>query len=124
MIHLANFIKIVPFHQYTSFDGTDITANVDVLTLKSETDITLDEEPDISEAGTKYKQSFQIVSEKLSETIRAMYPPNIPVVALIYTDNQQVNILGNEDSKLRLTIQPTPNEDICSFYRETLTPLF
>jgi hypothetical protein len=124
MIHLATFVKIVPFSQYTSYDGTDITADVDVLTLMSGCDIKFEEKPDTSDAGTKYKQSFKIVSEKLSDTIRTMYPPNIPVVALIYTDDQQAYILGNEESKLRLTIQPTPNEDICSFYRETLTPLF
>lgn len=124
MIHLANFIKIVPLHQYVSYSSGVITANVEVLLLLSESDIKLQETPEPTGAGTKYKQSFTIVSEKLSEAIRAMYPPNIPVMVILYTDDQQPYLLGNSEQRLRLTITPGPDSDLLSFYRETTTPLF
>lgn len=124
MKQLANYIKIVPFHQYVSFNGTDITANVEVLILYSNTPIQFNEDPDNKNGNPYYKQSFQLVTDKLSANIRNMYPAKIPVVVLLYTDDQQPHILGNENSKLRLTIQPTPNEDILSFSREAEDTLF
>ena len=124
---LADFLKIVPLSDFQSFDGehlVTISGNAPDH-IVANNNLVLDDIPETgSPAGTFYKQSLMAVTDKLTDARRLVYVLRRPVVVLLFSDTGVPVLWGNAEEKLRITITPTPNEDILNFSRKALSPVF
>lgn len=124
---LANYFKIVPLSDFNSFDGERIITNSgnEPDHIPTNNDLVLTDTPETgSGSGSVYKQSLKAVTDKLTESHRAVYVTSRPVMVLLFTDDGAPVLWGSKDYPLRITLTPTPDADILDFKRTALKPVF
>ena len=124
---LANYFKMVPISDFSSFDGEKIItiSGADADHIPTNNELVLTEAPETENAaGSVYKQSLRAVTDKLTDAQREVYVNRRPVIVLLFTDDGEPVLWGSADNKLRITITPTPDADIIDFSRTALEPVF
>jgi len=123
MRHLSNFLRVVPFSDFESFDGTKLVASSEPDLLLSLNDLNLDEKPSLNRGGTLYDQSLEVVCQKLSDTLRERYPERTKVVVLLYDDAQQPVLWGGDAYYLRISLAPKTDTDVITLTRKATRAL-
>jgi len=126
MKHLANYIKILPLTDFDSFDGTTLISKSgnDPDLIISNNNLVFDPKPQSSAAGPFYTEDLRVVTDKLSDDQRKVYSSRRPVVVLLFDDQANPIVWGNEDQKVRVTLTPNTDSDIIDLTRKTTTALF
>jgi len=126
MKHLGNYIKILPLTDFDSFDGTTLISKSgnDPDLIISNKDLVFDPKPQSSGAGPFYTEDLRVVTDKLSDDQRKVYSSRRPVVVLLFDDQANPIVWGNEDQKVRVTLTPNTDSDIIDLARKTTKALF
>ena len=124
MKHLANYFKIMLLDDFQSFDGTSLIGTSDQELIVCTNDLIFDEPPKSGDHGTIYEQSLRAVSGKLTTAQRAKYVDRRPVVVLLYDDEGIPYLWGNGSQKLRISINPKPDNDVIELTCMALSPIF
>lgn len=126
MKHLANYIKILPLTDFDSFDGTTLISKSgnDPDLIIANNDLVFDPKPQTSGAGPFYAEDLKVVTNKLSTDQRKVYSSRRPVVVLLFDDQANPIIWGNEEQKVRVTLTPNADSDVIDLSRKTITALF
>lgn len=126
MKHLANYIKILPLTNYLANDGSELISKSgsDSDLIIANNDLVFDPKPGTSGAGTFYTEELRVVTDKLTDDQRAVYCSRRPVVVLLFDDQANPILWGNDEQKVRVTLTPNPDRDILDLVRKTTTALF
>ncbi|MGV8094496.1 MAG: hypothetical protein AB2L24_21795 [Mangrovibacterium sp.] len=122
MKQLANFVKIMPLSDYQAFDGTNMTGSSAPDLILSENDLQLQDEPSNTRAGVLYEQSLNVVTARLSDSLRKKYANRRPVMAVIHDDLGAPHLWGDGNQKLYILITPGLHNDSISLFRKATSP--
>lgn len=121
MKQLANYIRIMPLSDYQSFDGNTMSGYSTPDLILSENDLDLQDEPATSNAGVLYTQKLEIVTERLSDTLRKKYANKRAVMVLLYDDQEISHLWGDENQKLYILITPGIYNDSITLTRKAIS---
>ena len=122
---LCNYIDIVPLSGVQSIENNTINLKLGITVdrIRSEVTPTWSETPSTSTSGTVFNQAFRIVSNKITQDLRAKYPNTLPVVVIMY-DDEGSHVLGDLSEFARITIIPSLDKDSIQIAASRTIPVY